>query len=87
MKWQIKIERKAQKAIKKIPNPYQSNIIQAINELSKDPRPERCKKLKGVADIWRIRVSDYRIVYQIKDNQLKVVVIRIGHRSDIYDNL
>jgi len=87
MSWNIEIERKAQKALKKIPNPYKSNLIEAIDSLTKDPRPEGCKKLKGKSDLWRIRVNAYRIVYQIKGDQLRILIIRIGHRSDIYEGL
>lgn len=87
MGWEIRIERKAQKALKKIPNPYKSNLIQAIDDLSIDPRPGGCTKLKGESEFWRIRVNSYRVVYQIKDNELLILVVRIGHRRDIYEGL
>jgi len=87
MSWKVEIERNAQKALKKIPIPYKSNIIEAIDSLAEDPRPEGCSKLKGHTGLWRIRVNTYRIIYQIKDNQLIILIIRIGHRSDIYEGL
>jgi mRNA interferase RelE/StbE len=87
MSWNLQIERKAQKALKKIPNPYKANLIQAIDQLSDNPRPDGCKKLKGTDNLWRIRINDYRIVYQIKDKQLLILVILIGHRKDIYEGL
>lgn len=87
MSWQVQIERKAQKVLKKIPDPYKSNIIEAIDELTKNARPSGCAKLKGASGLWRIRVNDYRIVYQIKDDQLLILIIRIGHRKDIYEGL
>lgn len=87
MSWNVEIERKAQKALKKIPDPYKSNIIEAIEGLTNDARPPGCTKLKGASDLWRVRVNDYRIVYQIKDEQLLILVIRIGHRKDIYEGL
>ncbi|SMO43350.1 type II toxin-antitoxin system RelE family toxin [Gracilimonas mengyeensis] len=87
MRWEIQIERKAQKALKKISEPYKSNIIEAIDELAKNPRPSSCTKLKGVDNLWRIRISDYRVVYQIKDDRLLILIIRIGHRRDIYEGL
>lgn len=59
MSWKIEIERKAQKALKKNPNPYKSNLIEAIDNLAEDPRPEGCTKLKGQSDLWRIRVNAY----------------------------
>jgi mRNA interferase RelE/StbE len=87
MRWNVEIERKAQKALKKIPDPYKSNIIQAIEGLTNEARPSGCTKLKGASDLWRVRVNDYRIVYQIKDEQLLILIIRIGHRKDIYEGL
>ncbi len=87
MSWKLQIERKAQKALKKIPDPYKSNLINTIDQLSDNPQPNGCKKLKGAESLWRIRVNDYRIVYQIKDEQLLILVIRIGHRKDIYEGL
>lgn len=70
MNWKAEIERKAQKALKKIPGPYKTNIIETIDELASDPRPHGCTKLKGVTELWRVRVGTYRIVYQIRDEQL-----------------
>jgi mRNA interferase RelE/StbE len=52
--------------------------------LSADPRPPGCKKLVGVDKEYRIRIGDYRVVYQIRTNVLMVFVIRIGHRGNIY---
>jgi len=59
-------------------------IISALHALADDPRPHGVKKLKGYRDYWRIRVGDYRIIYAIQDNRLLVIVIRIGHRRDVY---
>jgi mRNA interferase RelE/StbE len=53
------------------------------NALACDPRPEGCKLLK-VEKRYRIRVGDYRIVYEIRDEVLLVLVVRIAHRSDVY---
>ncbi len=62
--YQVRIERKAQKKLKKIPNPYYSKIKSAILDLAYEPRPVGCKKLKG-REGYRIRVADYRIIYEI----------------------
>lgn len=83
MKYKVLIERKAQKKLSKIPDPYYSNIKIAILDLGNDPRPEGCIKLKG-RDGYRIRLADYRIIYDIQDNILLVEVIDLGHRKDIY---
>ena len=87
MDWQIEIDKNAQKSLKKIPDPYKSNIIETIDSLNNQPRPYKCKKLKSKSNLWRLRVGPYRIVYQIKDKKMFILIIRIGHRSDVYRGL
>lgn len=55
-----------------------------IDGLASDPRPPRCVKLSGRDNQWRVRAGDYRVVYEVHDAQLLVLVIEIGHRSEIY---
>ncbi len=55
-----------------------------MDGLAVNPRPKGVKKLSGLDDLYRIRVGDYRIVYQIHDDRLIVLVVRIGHRKDVY---
>jgi mRNA interferase RelE/StbE len=62
----------------------QQRIGQAIDGFTENPRPPGSKKMKGGENLWRIRVGDYRVVYQIHDRELVVVIVAIGHRSDIY---
>lgn len=81
--YKVRIERRAQKKLAKIPEPYYSNIKDAILDLGNDPRPIGCKKLKA-RDGYRIRVADYRIIYEIQDSILLVDVIELGHRKDIF---
>lgn len=81
--YRVRIERKAQKKLSKIPEPYYSNLKIAILELGNNPRPIGCKKLKG-RDAYRIRVADYRVIYEISDTILLVDVVDLGHRKDIY---
>ena len=83
MMYQVRVERKAQKKLSKIPEPYYSNIKAAILDLGSDPRPTGCKKLKG-REAYRVRVADYRIIYEIHDSVLLVDVVDLGHRKDIY---
>ena len=82
--YKIQIERKAQKKLSKIPIPYYNNIKKAILNLSEDPRPNSFIKLKG-RDAYRIRVANYRIIYEIFDDILLIDIINLGHRKDIYE--
>lgn len=83
MTFSIQIKRNAQKALAKIPPPFQKNIIDAIYQLAECPYPNGCKKLTG-KEAWRIRIGDYRVIYEINNNQLLIFVIEIGHRKEIY---
>ncbi len=84
MPYQLTIKPRAVKALEKINEPDYSNIRTAIYGLADNPRPHGCKKLKG-RDGWRIRVRDYRIIYNIFDKVLTVDVINLGNRKDIYE--
>ena len=81
--YKLKIEKGVEKALIKIPEPYLSKLKIAILNLAENPRPQGYKKLKG-RDGYRIRVADYRIIYDILDEMLLVQVIDLGHRRDIY---
>lgn len=83
MNYTIRIERLAQKSLASIPQPYQDHIIDAIYNLATIPRPHGTCKLSG-KDAWRIRVGDYRIIYEIDDNKLNILIITLGHRKEIY---
>ena len=81
--YEIVIERSAQKELGKIPPPYFNRIIKAINNLSSNPRPEGYKKLTGRPG-FRIRIGDYRVIYEIENEALKIFVVKVGNRKDIY---
>jgi mRNA interferase RelE/StbE len=80
----IEIAPAAERALKKLQADIQKRIIKALLKLQEDPRPAGVKKLSGEDDLYRIRVGDYRIVYQIRDNELVVLVVRVAHRRDVY---
>jgi mRNA interferase RelE/StbE len=84
MAYTITLKKRAVKALQDINEPYYSNIKKAIYALADNPRPQGYKKLKG-RDGYRIRVADYRIIYDIFDITLLVDVIDLGHRKDIYE--
>jgi mRNA interferase RelE/StbE len=73
-----------QKQLSKLPNAIATRIEDKLLELEQDPRPPGCKKLRG-RDAWRIRIGDYRVIYEINDGRLIVTVITIGHRREVYE--
>jgi len=83
-KYRVSIKRSAVKEIEAIPQKKErQRIIRRIGQLANDPRPPGSKKLTG-HDKYRIRQGTYRIVYSIEDNELTVVVVKVGHRKDVY---
>lgn len=84
MSYAVLFKPSARKALAKIPRPIQIRLIEAAEALAADPRPPGVKKLQGDENLWRIRVGAYRIVYEIHDARLVVLVVRIGDRKDIY---
>jgi mRNA interferase RelE/StbE len=83
MTYRVEISRRAAKAVSSLDKALRRKILAAIEGLSGNPRPVGCKKLAG-QEAWRIRVGDYRVVYEIHDQTLLVLVVDIGHRREIY---
>lgn len=84
--YKISIKKSAQKELQQIAPPYNQKIVEAIDAPAQNPRPDGVKKLKG-EEAYRIRVSDYRVVYTIEDTIQIIEVQRIRHRKDAYKNL
>lgn len=83
MKYTVLIERYAQKQIMKLDSKIIPVIKASISALADNPRPFGYKKLKG-EEAYRIRVGDYRIIYEINDQTIIITVVSVGHRKDIY---
>ena len=83
MTYSVLIQRSAQKSLAKIPERDQERIFESVRALATEPRPHGVRKLSG-RDAWRIRIGDYRIIYEIQDVRLLVLVVAIGHRKEIY---
>jgi mRNA interferase RelE/StbE len=85
--YQIEIDRKAAKLLGKLDKPVQARLVAAIATLAVDPRPHGAKALTAHPGLLRIRVGDYRVVYTVHDDRLVVLVVHLGHRSDVYGTL
>jgi mRNA interferase RelE/StbE len=59
-------------------------LRQAVDDLALTPRPSGCLKMQGGEELYRIRVGDYRIIYEVQDSVLFVLVVRIGNRREVY---
>ena len=87
MTYTVEIRPAAERQIKKLTTVVQERIIARLEELELDPRPLGVKKLSGVDNLYRLRVGEYRIVYEIQDAVLFVLVVAVGHRREIYRDL
>ena len=83
MRWTVSLLPSAARQLAKLDHSIRRRIADAVAALTDNPRPPGSKKLVGL-EAWRIRVGAYRVVYQIEDDELVVLVVRIGHRRDVY---
>ena len=84
MAYQVEFTAAAHRQFRKLTPEVQRRLAPAIDSLAEDPRPASAKKLSGV-ELWRIRVGDYRVIYALDDGKLTVLVVRLGHRREVYD--
>ncbi len=87
MTYRIEITRDALRALSKLDKPIRRRVQTAIDHLGTNPRPQGAMALRGLPGAYRIRVGDYRVIYAINDGRLLVIVIDLGHRSEIYRGL
>lgn len=81
----VTITRNAQKQLDKVPKNMKGRLQADIDSLARDPRPYGVEKMQGFDNQYRIRNGDWRIIYQIYDKSLEVIVIKVGDRKDVYD--
>jgi mRNA interferase RelE/StbE len=84
MAYAIQFKPAALRQLEKLPRDVQKRIASRVHALRNDPFPAGCKKLLGEPDTWRVRVGDYRVIYQAHRGVLLVLVINIGHRREVY---
>ena len=82
--YKLKLKQTAERDLRRLPTAVLQRINEQILTLRHDPRPSGVKKLQGHQTGWRIRVGDYRMVYQIDDAAQTVTIIRVRHRRDVY---
>lgn len=84
MAYRVEFKPSAAESFRKLPKSAQRRITARLEALRENPRPQGVEKLKGKKDLYRLRVGDYRVVYQVQDEILLVLVLGVGHRKDIY---
>lgn len=86
-RYRIQVERQAERMLRRLPKDLLERLRAAIRGLATQPRPDGCKKLAGYANLYRVRVGDWRIVYAIEDDALLVLILDISPRGGAYRNL
>ena len=85
MTYRIEVAPAAVRQLRKLDRAAQRRVQAAIELLATEPRPSSAKKLVGGDGEWRVRTGDYRVVYEVHDNVLLILVVAVGHRREIYD--
>ena len=83
MRYRVILTKSVQKELDRLPDDIANRILARLAGLETNPRPADVKKLKG-RDAWRIRVGDYRVIYELHDRVLQILVITVGQRREIY---
>lgn len=86
MTYEVRLRPRAAKQLRELPKNVRTTIAQVIGALAENPRPHGMVALKGT-EFMRVRVRAYRVVYEIRDDVLLVLVVRLGHRRDVYRGL
>ena len=81
---EVEISRTAERQLKKLPRIDQARVVQTILTLAEDPFPKGSRKLSGHHDVFRVRTVRYRVLYSVSKLKLIVVVLKVGHRKDVY---
>jgi mRNA interferase RelE/StbE len=83
VKYSVEVLRSAQKVLENLPADQQERVLAVLEGLREVPRPDGCKKLSG-RDAWRVRIGDYRVIYEVADDAHRVIIVVIAHRKDAY---
>ncbi|MFJ4223595.1 type II toxin-antitoxin system RelE/ParE family toxin [Microbacterium sp. NPDC089695] len=83
--YRVEFTAAAAREIRKLDPQIRRRVLAGISELEREPRPHGVRKLAGFDNAWRVRVGDYRVLYEVVDDQVLVTVVRVAHRRDVYD--
>ncbi len=84
MAYEVWLEKRAERDLKRLPQDVFKNVIRQIKPLAKKPRPTGCRKIMGSKNDWRIKVGTYRVVYEIDEKEKAVKIMRVKHRREAY---
>jgi mRNA interferase RelE/StbE len=82
--YRVEIGPGARRALEKLDRPIRERLVRTIGRLAEEPRPPGVKRLVGAGELWRVRAGDWRIIYTVRDERLLVLVVKVGHRREVY---
>jgi mRNA interferase RelE/StbE len=83
-RYSVEFRRSADKELGQLDARVRARLLRTIAALADDPRPPGVKRLAGAEDLWRVRVGDYRVVYEIREDEVLILVVRVAHRREVY---
>jgi mRNA interferase RelE/StbE len=84
--WRVMFHRRALKELQRLPKGAVQRLWHAIEDLAVEPLPPGAQPVKGSEETYRIRIGDYRIIYHLAEETVTVLILRVGHRKDVYRN-
>jgi len=85
MDYSIIIQPSAQRQLERLSTDAQRRISATFDALAKNPRPHGYKKIVSKNELYRIRIGDYRVIYNVNDKILRILIVKVGHRGDVYE--
>lgn len=86
LRYDIRYKKSVDKELRKLSESQRQAVVQKILSLASHPRPSGSVKLRGSKDLYRVRYADYRIIYSVSDAKLTILVIKVGHRKEVYQD-
>jgi mRNA interferase RelE/StbE len=80
----VEISRTAERQLRALPAEDRARVVETLTALADDPRPRGARKLSGYTDVYRVRVGVHRVLYSVEGTRLVVIMLKIGHRRDVY---
>lgn len=87
IRYRISYKKSVDKDLRKLSSSVRKQIVIKIQSLAVDPKPSGVTKLRDSTNLFRVRHSDYRIIYQIKDKELVILIVKVGHRREVYRDI
>lgn len=84
-RYRVEFTTAAAKEVRKLDPQLRRRILAGISDLEREPRPPGVRMVAGFDNAWRVRIGDYRVLYEVVDERVLVTVVRVAHRRDVYD--